>query len=81
MGTNVIYLILLCILDPTKISQYRHDYPPHPLNRQVGPNMDSVTLRQTHFKLGDYTNPYRTSSMEQSRDIQSAGYRAVSLDQ
>ena len=43
--------------------------------------MDSVTLRQTHFKLGDYTNPYRTSSMEQSRDIQSAGYRAVSLDQ
>ena len=43
--------------------------------------MDSVTLRKTHFKLGDYVNPYQTSNMEQSRNIQSAGYRAVSLDQ
>ena len=54
---------------------------PHPLGKREGPHMDSVTLRKTHFKLGDYVNPYQTSNMEQSRNIQSAGYRAVSLDQ
>ena len=38
-----------------------------------GPNMDSVTLRQTHFKLGDDKNPYQTSLMAQSEGIENAG--------
>ena len=37
---------------------------------KTGANMDSVTLRQTHFKLGDDKNPYQTSSMAQSEGIE-----------
>ena len=43
--------------------------------------MDSVTLRQTHFKLGDDINPYQTSSMDQSEGIEKAGKCNPSLDQ
>ena len=43
--------------------------------------MDSVTLRQTHFKLGDDINPYQTSSMAQSDGIENAGKCNPSLDQ
>ena len=32
--------------------------------------MDSVTLRKTHFKLGDYRNPYSTTTNEQNKNIQ-----------
>ena len=34
--------------------------------------MDSVTLRKTHFKLGDYKNNYQTANMDQSKDVFSA---------
>lgn len=50
-------------------SEYRHDYPPWPFGGQYGANMDSVTLRQSHFKLGDDELNYRTSNMEQSSKI------------
>ena len=43
--------------------------------------MDSVTLRQTHFKLGDDRNPYQTSSMAQSEGIENAGKCYPSLDE
>ena len=43
--------------------------------------MDSVTLRQTHFKLGDDMNPYQTSSMAQSEGIENAGKCNPSLDE
>ena len=43
--------------------------------------MDSVTLRQTHFKLGDDKNPYQTSSMAQSDGIENAGKCNPSLDE
>lgn len=43
--------------------------------------MDSVTLRKTHFKLGDYANPYTTTTMEQNKLIEGKGPRVVaSLD-
>jgi len=32
--------------------------------------MDSVTLRKTHFLLGDYRNPYSTSAMDQNKLIE-----------
>ena len=48
---------------------------------KTGANMDSVTLRQTHFKLGDDINPYQTSSMAQSEGIENAGRCNPSLDQ
>ena len=35
--------------------------------------MDSVTLRQSHFKLGGDLNKYITSSMEQSEGIEKTG--------
>ena len=43
--------------------------------------MDSVALRQTHFKLGDDMNPYQTSSMAQSEGIEKAGKCNPSLDE
>ena len=43
--------------------------------------MDSVTLRQTHFKLGDDKNPYQTSSMAQSEGIEKVGKCYPSLDE
>ena len=46
-----------------------------------GANMDSVRLRQTHFKLGDDMNPYQTSSMAQSEGIENAGKCNPSLDE
>lgn len=63
------------------LSQYRHDYPPRPLEGRWGPNMDSVTLRKTHFKLGDYQNPYSTTSMEQSKPILQEGAQPAFLDE
>ena len=45
-----------------------------------GANMDSVTLRETHFKLGDDKNRYRTSSMEQSDGIENYKMDKSSLD-
>ena len=46
-----------------------------------GANMDSVTLRETHFKLGDDKNKYQTSSMEQSEGIENYKMDKSSLDQ
>jgi len=46
-----------------------------------GANMDSVTLRQTHFKLGDDINKYQTSSMEQSDGIENHKMDTGKLDQ
>ena len=43
--------------------------------------MDSVTLRQTHFKLGDDINKYQTSSMEQSDGIENHKMDKSKLDQ
>ena len=43
--------------------------------------MDSVTLRETHFKLGDDKNKYQTSSMEQSEGIENYKMDKSSLDQ
>ena len=48
---------------------------------KTGANMDSVTLRQTHFKLGDDKNPYQTSSMAQSEGIEKVGKCYPSLDE
>jgi hypothetical protein len=39
--------------------------------------MDSVTLRKTHFKLGDFNNPYTTSTMDQNNNIENK--RSVSI--
>lgn len=39
--------------------------------------MDSVTLRKTHFKFGDYKTPYNTTLMEQNRDVEKA--RGISV--
>ena len=62
------------------LSQYRHDYPPKRAD-SFGPNMDSVTLRKTHFKLGDYEIPYQTSQMAQSKGMENAGPCNPALDQ
>jgi hypothetical protein len=43
--------------------------------------MDSVTLRKTHFKLGDYKNPYHTTTMEQNKHIITAARQIATLDQ
>jgi hypothetical protein len=44
--------------------------------------MDSVLLRKTHFKLGDYKNPYSTTSMEQNKNIENTRSRSIAtLDQ
>ena len=43
--------------------------------------MDSVTLRQSHFKLGDDINKYVTSSMEQSEGIENHKQANAVLDQ
>ena len=43
--------------------------------------MDSVTLRHTHFKLGDDINKYQTSSMEQSEGIENHKMDPGNLDQ
>ena len=43
--------------------------------------MDSVTLRRSHFNLGDYINRYKTSSMEQSDGIENYKINNGSLDQ
>jgi len=43
--------------------------------------MDSVTLRQTHFKLGDDIGKYQTSAMEQSEGIENYKMNMGKLDQ
>lgn len=43
--------------------------------------MDSVTLRQTNFKLGDYQNPYSTTSLEQSKALLAQGSQPAQLDE
>ena len=43
--------------------------------------MDSVTLRQSHFKLGDDKNQYQTSSMAQNDGIENAGLCTNPLNQ
>ena len=43
--------------------------------------MDSVTLRQSHFKLGDDINKYITSSMDQSEGIENHKQVNAVLDQ
>lgn len=63
------------------LSQYRHDYPPYPFEGQYGPNMDSVTLRKTNLKLGDYINPYTTTAGEQSRCLLEQGAQPATLDE
>ena len=62
------------------MSQYRHDYPPKKSDN-TGANMDSVTLRYSHFKLGDDKNRYQTSSMEQSEGIENHKMDKSKLDQ
>jgi hypothetical protein len=44
--------------------------------------MDSVTLRKTHFKFGDYKLPYNTTTADHNKEIESGGVRSVAtLDQ
>ena len=43
--------------------------------------MDSVRLRETHFKLGDDINRYQTSSMEQSDGIENHKMDNGTMDQ
>ena len=43
--------------------------------------MDSVTLRKTNFKLGDYQNPYSTTSLEQSKALLAQGSQPAQLDE
>ena len=43
--------------------------------------MDSVALRQSHFQLGDEVNPYETTSMIQSNNIENAGPCNSALDE
>jgi len=59
---------------------YRHDYPPKKSDG-TGANMDSVTLRRSHFQLGDHINRYKTSSMEQSDNIENYKMDNAALDQ
>lgn len=62
------------------ISQYRHDYPPKRAE-STGSIMDNVTIRKTHFKLGDDVNPYQTSLMAQNEGIENVGVVCPSLNQ
>ena len=39
--------------------------------------MDSVTLRKTHFKLGDYKNQYLTSTGDHNKEIEGGRARSV----
>ena len=39
--------------------------------------MDSVTLRRTHFKLGDYKNGYHTSTADQNKEIEGGRARSI----
>ena len=50
------------------LTQYKHDYPPYPLD-SLSPLGDSVSLRKSSFKLGDYICPYTTTTGEQSKSI------------
>jgi hypothetical protein len=50
------------------LTQYKHDYPPYPFD-SVSPLGDSVALRKSSFKLGDYICPYTTTTGEQSKSI------------
>ncbi|MCQ2820685.1 MAG: hypothetical protein MJ252_25760 [archaeon] len=45
-----------------------------------GANMDSVALRKTNFRLGDYINPYTTTANEQSKAILLQGPNPAILD-
>jgi hypothetical protein len=62
------------------MTQYRHDYPPK-LSDKSGANMDNVSLRKTHFILGDDKNSYQTSAMVQSDGIEKIGKCNPSLDE
>ena len=68
------------IIECDPLFQYRHDYPPNMTDKN-GANMNSVTLGQTYFKLGEDKNPYQTSSMTQSEGIENAGKCFTSLDE
>ena len=39
--------------------------------------MDSVTLRKTHFKLGDFKNSYHTTTSDQNKEIEVCRARPV----
>ena len=43
--------------------------------------MDSVTLRYSHFNLGDFNTPYTTTSMEQSLPVLNGDARPARLDE
>ena len=61
------------------MTQYRRDYPPKwSQGKAIG---DSVTLRQSHFKLGDDPNLYQTTLMAQSDGIENAGPCKSALDE
>jgi len=49
----------------------------------MGPFQDSQSLRRTHFKLGDYTSPYNTTTMDQNKNIERGNrpHSIVHLDQ
>lgn len=61
-------------------SQYKKDYPTKETNN-FGPMMDNVTLRKTHFILGDYRNNYHTSTNEQNKNVNPNGQPVAALNQ
>jgi hypothetical protein len=71
--SNLLYIKL----DRNYSSQYRQDYPEHKLNGLDGPQMDSVLLRKTHFKLGDYNSTYNTTTMDHNKNIEKGNVQAV----
>ncbi len=66
------------ISDNTFDSQYRKDFPTH-IQKTDHANMDSVTLRRTHFKFGDYKTGYNTSLMEQNKEVENGRARSVAV--
>jgi hypothetical protein len=63
-------IVVYINLGPNETSQYRKDYTPYSVEgNSQGPNMDSVTLRKTHFKLGDHSSGYATTQQDMNKNI------------
>lgn len=76
--TNLTYFTYFTYIFPSlslaksTISQYKQDYTPKKGETKTA-NMDSVTLRKTHFILGDNNTNYNTSQIEQSKFVDPKG--------
>lgn len=70
----------MIFLDRMFESQYKHDYTKQQGNL-YGPLMDNVTLRKTHFVLGDYKSNYTTTTNDQNKYVDPNGRPVISLNE